>query len=139
MRRLLPAAAILFFTACGNEELASEPPLKTDWTCLTWDEGRMKGILSGVHIEIDSEVRAAMTMISGVNFSKLDVETARAVGSGTNISINEARLDIRDGEFHIGERSYGLVKAGDKVHISTSGVKINENPAGDLPPPPKPR
>ena len=31
------------------------------------------------------------------------------------------------------------VKAGDKVHISTSGVKINENPAGDLPPPPKPR
>lgn len=133
MRWIFLTAVLLLLVGCGNQEAVEEPAVKPGWTSLLVKDGRVTGVFSGVDIEIDPAIKANMVMKSGKNVTITDNREKIELQDDTYISVNGARLEIKFGEFYVGKSNYGPIGAGDKVHISTEGVKINGQPAGPLP------
>lgn len=133
MRWIFFSTVLLLLSGCGNQETVEEPAVKPGWTSLLIKDGRVTGVFSGVDIEIDPAINADMVMKSGKSVTITDKQEKIELQDDTYISINGARLDIKFGELYIGKSNYGPIGAGDKVHITTEGIKINGQPAGPLP------
>ncbi len=98
------APGVLVFVANDGKSAVTPP----DW--------------QGIVIEIDSTVRYEATL--------------RATGMGGDqefATLDGHPFEVRGGEIHIGPSTYGPVRVGDRVAITSEGVRVNGELLGPLP------
>jgi len=85
---------------------------------------------------VDSEGGGRITIDGvGIHFDgSLRYRYHRETGSPTTMTIEGLPFGIDDGVFFIGDREYGVVQGGSKVHVTPAGVEIDGEPRGPLPP-----
>jgi hypothetical protein len=89
-------------------------------------------LIDKVEIKVDPPLRYEWVEKKEDRTEKTKTDSFSSSNRSIVVRINGLKVEIRDGEFHIGGKSYGPVEAGDRVLVNGDGVFVNEEHKGDL-------
>ncbi|MGE3174581.1 MAG: hypothetical protein AB7O97_18260 [Planctomycetota bacterium] len=119
-RRASRAAVFTLIALAGCGGAAAERTVEPFQ--MSVDGGKVELRLRGVVVEVDPSVHLRHTTVTD------------ARGGTADQTLAGHPFGIDDGVFRIGPTTFGPVAAGDRVHVAASGVTVNGERRGDMPP-----
>ncbi len=117
----IPLVLLALATSCSHESRESFAYTFVDGADGTTIE------TGGVRIEVDRSVRF------------LSVSHSSSSGElSSESTLDGHRFGVREGVFFLGEREYGAAREGSVVRVSATGVSVDGEERGPLPPPAPP-